>query len=207
MSLASQIGSSVIVAIVLAAIALRFLLRCAPLPGNKGPWRVDLSLGGGQAGLYARAFTAWNSLFALPAPEVVYFTALHDSDGGRLQCGRTYSIAGEDPAARWWSITAYKQNRLIPNPLGRYSFSPTTVTRSADGRWVICLSPHPPARSGENWLPTGGPSGNLGLTLRVYGPGPMPLANPETTPLGASSGGSASGPAKPVEPLVRIDSL
>ncbi len=183
MSLASQIGSSVISAIVLAAIALRFFLRRVPIRGSNGPWRVDPSLGSGQAGLYARAFTAWNSLFALPAPEVVYFTALHDSDGDRLQCGRTYSIAGEDPAARWWSITAYRQNRLIPNPSGRYSFSPTTVTRRADGRWVICLSSRPPARSGENWLPTGGPSGNLGLTLRVYGPGPILLANPETVKL------------------------
>jgi hypothetical protein len=185
MSLATQIGFSVISAMVLAAIALRFLLRRAPLSGNHGPWRVDLSLGSGQAGLYTRAFTAWNSLFALPAPEVVYFTALHDSDGHRLQCGTTYSIEGEDPAARWWSITAYRRNRLIPNPLGRYSFSPTTVTRRADGRWVICLSPHPPARPGKNWLPTGDPSGNLGLTLRVYGPVPMLLANPETVQLPA----------------------
>jgi hypothetical protein len=69
---------------------------------------------------------------------------------------------------------------LIPNSLGRYSFSQTTVTRNAEGRWRIRLSPQQHA---ENWLPTGEPQGNFLLTLRLYGPGRDTLANLESISL------------------------
>jgi hypothetical protein len=180
MSLGSELALSVLMAFVLAVFVTRFLLRRAPPHKKNGAWHVDLTPGSERAGIYTRAFIAWNSLFALRVPEAVYFTALHDSDGNRLECAATYSIEGQDPDARWWSLTAYKKNHLIPNPLGRYSFSQTTVTRNAEGRWRIRVSP---GQLAENWLPTGEPEGNFGLTLRLYGPGPDTLVNLESIQL------------------------
>jgi hypothetical protein len=180
MSFGSELALSILTAFVLAVFATRFLLRRAPPHRKNGAWHVDLTPGSEHAGAYTRAFIAWNSLFALRAPEAVYFTALHDSDGKRLECAATYSVEGQDPEARWWSLTAYKKNHLIPNSLGRYSFSQTTVSRSAGGRWRIRLSPE---YQFENWLPTGDPEGNFGLTLRLYGPGRDTLANLESISL------------------------
>jgi hypothetical protein len=180
MSFGFEMALSVLTAFVLAVLITRFLLRRAPPHKKNGAWHVDLTPGSERAGIYTRAFIAWNSLFALRAPEAVYFTALHDLDGNRLECAATYSIEGQDPEARWWSLTAYKKNHLIPNPLGQYSFSQTTVTRNAEGRWRIRVSPW---EQPENWLPTGEPEGNFGLTLRLYGPGPDTLANLESIQL------------------------
>ncbi|HEY7392343.1 MAG TPA: DUF1214 domain-containing protein [Bryobacteraceae bacterium] len=172
-----ELTLSILTALVLAVFTTRFLLRRAPPHKKIGPWRVDLTPGSERAGMYTRAFIAWNSLFALRAPEAVYFTARHDSDGNRLECQATYSIEGQDPDARWWSLTVYQKNHLIPNSLGRYSFSQTTVARNGEGRWRIHLSPQQQA---ENWLPTGEPQGNCGLALRLYGPARDTLANLES---------------------------
>jgi hypothetical protein len=180
MSLGSELALSILTAFVLAVFATRFLLRRAPPHRKNGAWRVDLTPGSEHAGIYTRAFIAWNSLFALRAPEALYFTALQDSDGKRLECAATYSIEGCDPDARWWSLTAYKKNHLIPNALGRYSFSQTTVSRTAGGHWRVRLSPE---YQPENWLPTGEPEGNFGLTLRLYGPGRDTVANLESISL------------------------
>ncbi len=180
MSFGSALALAIVAAFVLALFATRFLLKRAPPHRKNGAWHVDLTLGSEHAGWYTRAFIAWNSLFALRAPEAVYFSALYDSDGNRLECAATYSVEGQDPDARWWSLTAYKKNHLIPNSLGRYSISQTSVKRSGDGRWRIRLSPEPQE---ENWIPTGEPEGNFGLALRLYGPGRHTLENLETVGL------------------------
>ncbi|MBV9505288.1 MAG: DUF1214 domain-containing protein [Acidobacteriia bacterium] len=147
-----------------------------------GPWRIDLSLGTERAGLYTKAVIARTSLFALRPPEVVYFRADHDSAGNPIRQHDSYIIEGGDLDARWWSLTAYRRSRLIPNPAGRHSFSQTTVARRSDGTWRIHFSrtPHP-----ENWLPAGEGRGNLALVLRFYGPGTHLLAHLDTAPLPA----------------------
>jgi hypothetical protein len=180
MSFSSELALCIVAAFVLAVFTTRFLLRRAPPHKRNGAWHVDLTPGSEHAGLYTRAFIAWNSLFALRAPEAVYFSALYDSAGNRLECAGTYLVEGRDPDARWWSLTAYKKNRLIPNSLGRYSFSQTSVQRSSDGGWRIRVSPE---YQDGNWIPTGDPQGNFGLALRLYGPGRDTLANLESVGL------------------------
>jgi hypothetical protein len=175
-----QILTSVLAALLAAVLIFRKLMRRPPPHRNNGPWRIDLSLGSERAGLYTKAFTAWNSLFALRSPEAIYFSTNKDSDGERLRRDTTYIITGRDPDSRWWSLTAYRKNRLIPNSLGRYSFSQTTVAREPDGTWKIRLSP---VEQPENWLPTGEPEGYMGLVLRFYGPAPKLIREIEGTPL------------------------
>jgi hypothetical protein len=185
-SIPVQMTSSMLTAILIAALAFRRLLRRPPphLQIHNGCWRTrpDRPLGGGLLKLYKRACTAAHGPFALSPQETVYFIAAVDSAGKELDCGSTYCIHGCDPDTRWWSLTVYKRDHLIPNALNRYSFSKTTVARSADGSWKIYLSPrHQP----QNWLPSGEPSGRPTLLLRLYNPGLAVVSGPETAQLPA----------------------
>jgi hypothetical protein len=187
--------SSFLVAPFLALIVVRFLLRrrrswrnlplgrsiakmmkIPPLWIQNGPWRLDLSFGSKEAGFYTRAFAARRGLYALRAPETIYFATTHDSGGRPLDGGCTYCIQGSDPDTRWWSLTVYKNDHLIANDLNRYSFTKTTVSRGPDGLWRIYLSPR---EQPENWLPTGEPKGLLVLIFRFYNPSKEVLAAPE----------------------------
>jgi hypothetical protein len=189
-----QIVTSLLVAAILARFILRSLLRrrrswrnlplgrsiaksmnLPPLWIQNGPWRLDLSLGSKDAGLYARAFAARRGLFALRAPETIYFATTRDSAFRPLDGGSTYCIHGRDPDARWWSMTVYKNDHLIANAFNRYSFTKTTVKRRPDGSWRIHLSPR---EQPENWLPTGEPDGRLVLIFRFYNPAREVVAEP-----------------------------
>jgi len=181
-SIGWQIVGSVLTALLLAVFSFRALMRRQPPHIENGCWhcRLDLPFGGGLLHLYNRAFVAAHGMFALRSPETVYFSAAVDSSGKPLQCGSSYCIRGRDPDTRWWSLTAYKNEHLIPNVLNRYSFSKTTIGRGADGSWQIYLSPR---HQSENWLPTGEPNGKLTLLLRLYNPSPAVLSDPVTVEL------------------------
>jgi len=142
---------------------------------SNGPWRTNLSTGSAAAGLLLRARVAWRGLWALQSSEVYYFSAKTDSDGEPLRHHCRYRVAGSDPDARWWSVTAYNNDHLIPNPRQTYSFSKTTVERESNGSWVISFSRDPQPK---NWLPSGDQDGELVLSLRCYNPGAELMANP-----------------------------
>jgi hypothetical protein len=168
------------IAVVLATWSVGAALeRSAPAIRN-GPWTTDLKTGSAEADLYHRARIATHGLWALPASEVVYFTATTDSAGVPLSPDARYRIEGTDPDTRWWSIAAYSNDHFIPNDLERYSFSQTTVQRERDRSWVIRLSPEPLE---PNWLPSGDQPGTLVLTLRCYNPGATIAADPGGVPL------------------------
>ncbi len=197
MSFFDQVISSFFIGLISTFVCLRLIMRRRlswlhlvryvasradgnPLQLQNGPWRMDLSVGSKDAGLFTRAIAARHSTFALSAPETVYFATTRDSAGQPLNASSTYSIEGCDLESRWWSITVYKQRHLISNPLNRYSFTKTTLSRRPDGSWRILLSPR---EQSENWLPTGDPDGPLSLILRFYGPGLDLLSHPETVQL------------------------
>ena len=172
---AAKFSMSLAVASLLAGRSLRIALRRRPGRIENGPWRTDLSLGSDRAGMYRKASLARHSPLALRSTEALYFAAEIDSTGNKLRRGCTYCVVGRDLDARWWSIAAYNQNRLIPNARNRYSYSGTTVNRRADGGWVIHFSPR---EQSENWLPSGNEDGYLKLVLRCYGPSPQLLEDP-----------------------------
>jgi hypothetical protein len=145
-----------------------------------GPWNTSLATGSQTAGPYHRARIARHGLWALDSSEVLYFHADTTSQGEPLRAGGSYLVVGTDPDTRWWSVTAYVDDHLIPNPDDRYSFSSTTVAREPDGSWQILVSPDP--RPG-NWLPNGHRPGQLVLTLRCYNPGPGLAADPANAQL------------------------
>jgi len=167
-SLVLQIIAGIIAAVVLSGLAVRRLLDRPIGTISKECWYSQVDLTEQAFGsLYGRAYIARHGGFALSATETVYFLTQTDSAGQKLQCNETYCIQGQDPDARWWSLTAYKDERLIDNPSDRYSFSKTTVARTPDGGWKIYMSPRPKP---ENWLPSGSDAGNLTLLFRMYSP-------------------------------------
>ena len=170
----SKFSLSFVVALLVAGRGFRIVLRRRPVGIQNGPWQTDLALSSGKASLYTRAAAARQTPLALRASEALYFVAHTDSAGNELRRGRTYSIVGRDPEARWWSVAAYNNNHLIPNPRHRYSFSRDSVRRDADGHWVIRFSPR---EQRENWLPGSTEDGRLKLVLRCYDPAPSLLEN------------------------------
>lgn len=133
---------------------------------DNGPWHTNLNTGSTDSGPYLRAAVAVHGLLALDRHETLYYTAERDSAGEALSGDCTYEIAGRDPPARWWSITAYgADDFLIPNAQGRYSASMNSIARSGDGSFTITVAK---AGGGANWIPVG--DGSFSLTLRLYNP-------------------------------------
>lgn len=146
---------------------------------SNGPWATDLTTGGVDAGSYTRARVAIAGLLALNKSETIYYGAKHDSSGDALDGNCSYRVEGQDPDARWWSITAYALDHfLIENPGHKYSVSKTSVVRAPDGSFVVRLSTAPER---QNWIATA-PEG-FDIVLRLYNPGPTVLRDPSTAPL------------------------
>lgn len=169
------------------ALAVTALLLCALLVGvgsallgvrkqfaaggvRSGSWQTNANIGSSGAGPYLRAGVAIGGLLALNASETIYYTATTDDEGERLSTACQYRIDGREPAARWWSITAYaNDDLLIRGSNGRYSVDATSVEKGADGSFVVRVGGEP--RAG-NWISTGPPDGGqpFSLTLRLYNP-------------------------------------
>jgi len=176
----AKLSLSFTVAALVAGRSFRRALRRRPGRVQNGPWSTSVSLGDRSAGIYSRASAARHEPLGLRSSEAIYFVAYTDSDGNRLRRGCTYRVSGQDPDARWWSVAAYNNSTLIPNPRHRYSYSMNTVQRKPDGGWMIRFSPR---EQSENWLPSATEDGELKLVLRCYCPSSQLLANPSAAKL------------------------
>jgi hypothetical protein len=146
------------------------------MPGGvaDGPWRTNLSIGAANGDAMTRASVALHGLLALNRSETLYYTATTDSAGAPLDGACTYSIAGHDPDARWWSITAYgPDDYLIANAAHAYSVSKNSVARAKPDLFAATVSPKP---ASMDWIATA--PGRFSLTLRLYNPGAAAAADP-----------------------------
>ena len=153
-----------------------------------GAWRTSTLAGSTHADLYTRAVVAVGALLALNREETVYYVATADSEGRPLRSRCRYRLSGPAPDARWWSVTAYAEDRfLFDAPGRRYSVNGRNAPMDAQGRFSFETGPTPP-QEGEAlassspagptpWLPTPGDRG-LSFTLRLYNPAPELVANP-----------------------------
>lgn len=154
-----------------------------PRPDGVGPssWRSSTNIGTAKTDPIRRAVIARTGIWALPATEVIYFSADNDAEGRPLDRSCVYEIAGVgDPPARWWSISLYRDNFWVDNPGDRYSYSKTTVARDEAGAWRIRVSGAP--QSGD-WIPMGDKDGRFALSFRLYQPEPSVAADLAATPL------------------------
>lgn len=147
---------------------------------RNGVWQTSTETGSPDASMYVRAQIAFAGLLALNQSEAMYYRAGADAEGRPFDGSCDYLVEGRDPAARWWSLTAYAADHyLIPNAAERYSFSQTTVARQPDDGFRIVVSAQPHE---GNWLPVaaGAP---FDLTLRLYNPLPALTGDLTGTPL------------------------
>ncbi len=162
-----------------------------------GAWRANLEAGSQSAGIFSRARIAANGLLALNRSETIYFVAAQDDSGNALSGACQYEVAGQAPAARWWSITLYGEDLfLVGNPINRFSFNQTNVALDADKtfRLVVAAKQQP-----GDWLPAP-PAANFLLVLRLYNPDPALAARPQSLKAPSiTASGTCQAPQAPQE--------
>ena len=139
-------------------------------------WLLPLDLGNYGTDYNNRAFVAYMGLGALTADDAVYPTAFVDGDGHVLDGRSNYTMhfpkGGLLPSASGvWSISAYRENFYVHNPIERYAVSSGMPLKfNADSSLDVYIQATTPGPDKEaNWLPIP-PSGPFNLTIRVYQP-------------------------------------
>lgn len=163
------IGSAFVAGAV-SAVALPYLFTANQIL-ELGPWTTAKSIGTEDTNPYVRAWVARHGIWALPREEVLYFGAETDSAGETLSTTCSYALEGPALPARWWSVTTYRDEFWMDNPLDRYSLTSVVLEPGEDGQWRAMLGPEGEG-VGAAWLPTDGRPGKLTLTLRLYDPDP-----------------------------------
>ncbi|WP_269620722.1 DUF1214 domain-containing protein [Zhongshania sp. BJYM1] len=159
------LGLGVAIGIWSASLMLKHQLNSSSV--HNGPWRTLLTAGSTDAGMYQRSGIAIGGLLALSKQETLYFTAFEDSSGNLLQEQCNYRVLGNDPDARWWSLTAYAADHYLPqNDDNALSIAKTTVERDDGGHFEIMVSADPQPK---NWISSRA-AGDYSLTLRLYNP-------------------------------------
>ncbi len=150
------------------------MIEATTRAASKAPWRYSTRLGRYGDDLMLRAATAWKGLGALAGDEAIYATTDYDDQGELLDGSRLYRLHFEDggqvPAAAFWSVTLYGQDRyLAPNPIGRHALgNRSPLERNADGSLTLYVSRERPPGPEQNWLPA--PAGGFYMILRLYHP-------------------------------------
>ncbi|MFZ0495679.1 MAG: DUF1214 domain-containing protein, partial [Methylocella sp.] len=130
-----------------------------------GPWTGWPRNGTSDTDPYARAILAYSGETSLSESEGMSFVAHGDSNGAEFDPACDYTLKGEIPSARYWTLTLLSPaGAPIANTAGRPGFTSSEVLRASDGQFEITLSRH--ARPG-NWLPIGDTSKFI-LVLRLY---------------------------------------
>ena len=151
-----------------------------------GAWQRWTKAGAADADPYTLAHFAWAGWLPMNGAQARYFSASRDSAGEPLYADCDYTLSGQEPVARRWTLNAYDlQGQLLDQGAGPASLSSVTALPSPSGAINIKVSQ---ATSPGNWLSVAGAS-RIQLVLAVYG---RPKAAVTTGPVRA-------------EPLFRID--
>ncbi|MFD1333804.1 DUF1214 domain-containing protein, partial [Methylopila musalis] len=130
-----------------------------------GPWRADPGVGGLGANPYQRAGLSRRGEAPLAYGDGLAFTATTDQQGRPLSLACDYTLAGDMPAARLWTLAAFQPDgRRVANALGRFAATSAEAVRVADRPTAVTLSRE--ARPGD-WLPLSG-EGPFVLRLNIY---------------------------------------
>ncbi|MGE0765046.1 MAG: DUF1214 domain-containing protein [Hyphomicrobiaceae bacterium] len=131
-----------------------------------GPWAAWSAAGRADADPYTRAHFIRRGMLPISAAFGLTYEAISDGEGQRLHSSCEYVLEGEEPPARFWSLSVFDENgRLIPNSADRYAYNSATLLRPAGGGLQVALARS--ARPG-NWLPTTG-AGRISLVLALEG--------------------------------------
>jgi hypothetical protein len=131
-----------------------------------GPWRANPLAGAVDADPYSKARLARIGNLTLGLGEGILFRATRDSAGAPLRRECSYTLAGQTPPARIWTLAAFAPTgRLIPAGEGRPGWLVSRgLMRAEDNSVSIAVGPM--ARPG-NWLAVTG-TGAYVLALTLY---------------------------------------
>lgn len=130
-----------------------------------GAWTAFPDVGTPEADTYSKARFAREGGLSLGRAEGIAFSAQRDSAGDPLRRECTYAIEGALPSARFWTLYAADDQRIVLPPTIRRvpALHSMEMLRTVDGAIRITIGRHP---APGNWLGiTGGGSMQLVLTL------------------------------------------
>jgi hypothetical protein len=145
-------------------------------------WQMNTSSMGVYGNYYLkRAIVAMIGLGANQPEDAIYPLLLVDADGKRLDGTSKYVIHFTreqlPPTHAFWSITMYDHEGFqVANKLNRFAIGDRDPLKyNADGSLDIYIQADSPGPDKEsNWLPAPA-QGELGVTMRIYGPKPQAL--------------------------------
>jgi hypothetical protein len=162
-----DIAIAIVIATMVGFLSAWYTLDRGSLFGavTVGAWTAWPSSGGPSADPYSVAALARTGEVPLGAGEGLAFTAEDDSARDPLTGRCNYTIVGQTPAARLWTLTAYDASgRLMANAARRSGFQSREILRRPDGSFEIGVSVE--VEPG-NWLPVAR-SDHFKLVLRLY---------------------------------------
>jgi hypothetical protein len=159
--------SATVIGILIGALLTFIVLERGTSFGaiEAGPWTGWPRSGTSDVDPYTRAMMAYSGEMPLSASEGLSFVAHADSNGADLNSDCDYTVKGEMPRARFWTLTLLSPAGFpVATKGGRQGFTSSEVLRGGGGEFEIALSRH--ARPG-NWLPIGDTSKFI-LVLHLY---------------------------------------
>ncbi len=133
-------------------------------------WLFSDKIGSPGASNIERARVALGGPLGLSSNEVIYFIAITDDQGDRLNSSCSYIVSGNPIDSRWWSLTLYdtETQNYVPNEENRSSWNSAAIPRGSDGSWKIFVAA---SRQVNTWLPTQiEPDKQFEINLRAYNP-------------------------------------
>ena len=131
-----------------------------------GPWQRWTLAGSADADPYTRAHFSRFGWLPLDQAAAIYYTASRDSAGEPLYADCDYTVSGQLPVARRWTLVAYDlSGLLLDQPAGPAVVSSDSILPGPGGSVVIQVSP---ATSPGNWLSTAG-TARMQLRLTEFG--------------------------------------
>lgn len=130
-----------------------------------GPWTLIPKAGSPDADPYARAKSARSGEIPLGIAEGLTFVARRNSRAAPLDPACEYTVSGNLPVARYWTLNLMSPDgQPLVGATRRSGFTSSEIVRAADGAFSIVLAPQ--ARPG-NWLMLDR-AARFVLMLRVY---------------------------------------
>lgn len=129
-------------------------------------WTAFPDVGTPDADPYSKARFAREGGLSLGRAEGITFVASHDTSGRPLRRECSYQIEGQIPSARFWTLYAADEQRVVLPPTVRRipALHSQEMMRTVDGAISITASSHP---APGNWLGVSG-RGPMQFVLTLY---------------------------------------
>ncbi len=156
-------GLSLVIGVWTAWITVR---SPAPIDAiSLGAWQAWPNAGTASVDPYSRATLARTGEIPLGSGEGLMLLARTDDTGQALTANCEYTVAGQTPPARLWTLTVEDaEGRVVAQGDQLAAIGSDVLLREPDGSFEVVLAPAP---RGGNWVPTGRNS-PFRVVVRLY---------------------------------------